>query len=171
MSKHRAVAAFVLVIVSGSLAACDDGMMANMDDELEDLSRHQSELQLEMTEHHRQVLEAPDIAAVGRLEQVFAPMASGHAEAMVHRMRDMQEMCSAGGRRFDAGSMAGIMDRFRARLEEHRHRMATEGQMSAARLEEESFRDSALAMMLDMRRGQDDARGATSHYTCRMHRH
>lgn len=145
--------------------------MANMDDELEDLFRHQGELQLQTTAHHREVLEAPDIAAVGRLEQAFAPIASGHAEAMGHRMRDMEEMCSDGDRRFDAASMAGTMDRFRARLAEHRHRMATDRQMSTLRVEEESFRDAADAMMLEMRRGQDDVRGATSRYTCRMHRH
>lgn len=161
---------FSILFLGTSVLACGDEMMA-MDGELADLTRHQTELEADLSLHHQEVLLATEASAVGLLEQPFTRKASDHLGAMEHRTRDMESMCHMGGRQFQAESMHETMGRIRTRLLQHQQRMAGSQDLAAMHSEERSFREGLTTMMGEMRAQQGGLRGTASGYSCRMHGH
>lgn len=170
MRKLCVLSSFVFVVTAGGLSACGDHTVS-MDSELEELARHQSLLEADTIAHSEEVMRASDSASIRRSEDGFGPRSSGHLGEMEHRMRDMEAMCDMAGRRFESGSMGETMSRMRGRFQQHHERMAALAELTALWAEEEGFREAMTAMMDEMRRYQNNARGAASRYHCRMHRH
>lgn len=168
MKTHQlllSIGAFALVG-----AACGKDTMS-MSDEVEGLTSHQAALEADLAGHHRDVLEAADMARVRSLETGFGQASLGHMDEMDHRMRDMQGMCSMGGHNFDGGSMVDTMGRARIGLGEHHRRMGATNDLDALRLEEGAFRDMMTTLMAEMRGRQSAIRGTAAQYSCRMHGH
>jgi hypothetical protein len=160
----------LIFVLAVGFPACSDDMMS-MDNELADLARHHSEFEVDTTAHHADVLGAADLAYVRGSEAAFGRGASAHLDAMEHRMRDMEDMCSMAGHSFESGPMRDTMARVRSRLQQHHERMAASMDTAVLATEEGAFRDSMVPMMAEMRQHQDDARRSAPRYSCRMHGH
>jgi hypothetical protein len=159
----------LVVLAIGGASACDDTM--NMDAELDDLARHQSELEADGITHSQEVMHAGDLLVIRPSEDGFWLRASSHLGEMEHRMQDMEAMCDMAGHRFASGSMGQTISRLRERLQLHHQRMSSLAELPALRAEEEALRDAMNGMMGEMRGQQNDVRGTASRYHCRMHRH
>jgi hypothetical protein len=163
-----------LILSMGALALMGPGCAndtMSMSDEVAGLTSHQAALEAELIGHHRNVLEADDMARVRSFEAGFGQTSLGHMDEMDHRMRDMQGMCSMGGHNFDGGPMVDTIGRVRMGLGEHQRRMGATNDLNALRLEEGAFRDTMTTLMTEMRSRQSAMRDAAAQYTCRMHGH
>jgi hypothetical protein len=169
MKTQRLLMSSFAVVVAG-VAACSDDTMS-MTEEIDRVASQQAALELELSGHHRDVLDAGDMPRIRSFEGRFGQSAATHMDEMDHGMRDMQVMCSMGNRRFDGGSMSRAMNRIRDSITEHRQRMDAIADLAAMHAEEDAFRESTVAPMADMRAGQSDARRSSVGYTCRMHGH
>jgi hypothetical protein len=168
-ARRLLISSFGALAVAG-VAGCGDDAMS-MAEEIDRLTSHQVALELELSGHHREVLDAGDTFGIRSFEDGFGRMAATHMDELDHRMRDMQDMCSMGGHRFDGGSMSDAMKRIRDAFADHRRRMDAIPDLAALHAEEGSFREGMVAPMADMRARQGDARRSAARYTCRMHGH
>jgi hypothetical protein len=170
MRSHRLLlSSFAVLAVSGT-AGCGDNSMS-MSEEIDRLASHQAALELELYGHHRDVLDAGETLRVRSFESGFGRNAATHMDEMDHRMRDMEDMCSMGGRRFDGGSMSDAMRRIREGIADHQRRMDALPDLASMHLEEGAFRDRMGSPMAEMRGRQSDARSSAAGYGCRMHGH
>lgn len=165
----------LIMVTIGPLAlagggGCSDDMMS-MTDEIDRFAEHRAALEAEMTDHHREVLEAGGLDRIRSLEADFEPRWSGHIGEMDHRMRDMQGMCNRGGHRVDLGSMSDVMTHLRDALGDHRRRMDAATDLPRQQAEEGSFRDRMKGLMAGMRGREGDARASAGGFMCRMHGH
>jgi hypothetical protein len=164
------ISSFGLLAIAG-VAACGDDTMS-MTEEIDRVASHQTALELELSGHHRDVLDTGDLLRIRSFEGRFGQSAATHMDEMDHGMRDMQGMCSMGNRRFDdGGSMSRAMNRIRDSITQHRQRMDAIADLAAMHAEERAFRESMVGPMADMRGRQSDARSSAAGYTCRMHGH
>jgi hypothetical protein len=170
MKTHRLlISSFAVLAVAGAASCGDDSM--SMTEEIDRLTSHQAALELALDGHHRDVLDAGDTVRVRSFETGFGRNAATHMDEMDHLMRDMQDMCSMGSRRFDGGSMSEAMTRIRDAFADHQRRMNASPDLASMHVEEGAFRERLGGQMADMRGRQGDARNLAGAYSCRMHGH
>jgi hypothetical protein len=168
-TQHVLISSFGVLALAG-VAACGNDTMS-MAEEVDQIGGHQAALELALSGHHREVLDEREILGVRSFEDGFGRTAAVHMDEMDHRMRDMQEMCTMGGRRFDGRSMSDGMRRIREAFVDHRRRMEAIPDLAALHAEEGAFRERMMAPMADMRSRQSEARNSAAGYSCRMHSH